>query len=191
MKCWAKQKAHLHRPAHTQTQTNITLNTHNRACSIYCNGAKLTHEQCHLFLSSRFSTHTHTRRKSPTHTEKMPNGLQTSNFQPTLATLQSEITLPPPPQSAISTMQQLDPPCQTSENAITPLLGAVLCLHEKNNQRSTHPSIQREGRIPFPISPLIWDGNELVRKNAAGEVKVQPRGNEKREGRSKCMVFNH
>lgn len=29
---------------------------------------------------------------------EMPNGLQTSNFQPTLTTLQSEITLPLPPQ---------------------------------------------------------------------------------------------
>lgn len=79
----------------------------------------------------------------PLHTPR-PNGLQTSNFHPTLATLQSEITLPLPPQSAIGTMQQLDPPCQTSENAITPLLGAALGPSQENNQKSTHPSRERK-----------------------------------------------
>lgn len=48
---------------------------------------------------------------------------------------------------------------------------SCVVLGEENNQRSTHPSIQREGRIAFPIFPLIWGGNELVWKTGEGEVE--------------------
>lgn len=85
-------------------------------------------------LSFLFPLHTHTEKK-------MPNGLQTSNLR---RTLQSEIALPPPPHLATSTMKQLDPPCQKSENAITAAQSCVLPVQE-NNQRSTHPSREKAG----------------------------------------------
>lgn len=66
------------------------------------------------------------------------------------------------PASKTSTMKQPDPPCQKSENAITAAQSCVWPVQE-NNQRSTHPS-REKGRVPFPISPLIWEGNEVVRK---------------------------
>lgn len=121
MERWAKQKAHIH----------------SGACTKHGNDAKLTER-----LPPRSILYSHT--------EEMPNSLQTSSLQPTLSTLQSEITL----QSARSTTQPPDPPCQKCESHYTAPQSCVV-LGEENNQRSTHPSIQREGRIAFPIFPLI------------------------------------
>lgn len=84
-------------------------------------------------------------------------------------------------------MQQLDPPCQTCENAITPHLGTVLDLLKKTIKKK-QLSIRREDGIQFPIFPLIWDSNEPVWKNEEGEVEVQPQYS---EGKSKCIAFNH
>lgn len=81
---------------------------------------------------------------------KMPSGLQTSNFQPTLATLQSEnhITYPPP-RSAISTKQRLDPPCQTAENSHYGSAQLSCCAPETINKAAIHPSKTSPNVSPF------------------------------------------
>lgn len=141
-----KQKAHLQGPCIYR----VTDKPHTQSC-LFLQWCK-THE---THEKSFFPFHfTHTCTKSYPHTHilrKCPTVCRHQIFNLPSPRFSQKSHYLPPSQSAISTMQQLDPPCQTSENTITPLLRGALCLLKKTiKEAPIHPSAERVG-YPFPI----------------------------------------
>lgn len=160
-----QNKKHTYTGPHTQSN-----NAHNPARSIYCNDAKLTHRLPALsFLSP---LHTHRDSHPHTHWENTRRSADiTFSTYPYHASVRNHITSATPirkkhNEAARSTLSKV------WESHYAAPQGCVVPVQE-NNQRSTHPSTQREGRRPFPIFPPIWDGNELLWKTGEGEVEEQ------------------
>lgn len=147
MKSWAKTKSTLTRPLHLQSYRQTT-----HTIMLVLAMVQNTWDTWEIFLSFPFHTHTCTKSYPHTHIlRKCPTVCRHQIFNLPSPRFSQKSHYLPPSQSAISTMQQLDPPCQTSENTITPLLRGALCLLKKTiKEAPIHPSAERVG-YPFPI----------------------------------------